>query len=75
MKRIVSLAIMATLCSYSFAAAPTSSANKSSSFTSSASSAWKSYRTLQPKQHKNDMEIVYGGEDIKNPALIQTAQA
>ena len=75
MKRIVILAIMAAMSGYSFAAAPTSSANKSSAFTSSMSSAWKSYRTLQPKENKSDIEMVYGGDDIKNPALIQTAKA
>ncbi len=75
MKRIVALVIIAGMSTCGFATAPTSGANKSSSFTNSMSSAWKSHRTLQPKDHQNDIEMVYGGEDIKNPALIQTAQA
>jgi len=75
MKRIVSMIIVAVMSTCSFATAPTSSANKSSPSINSLGSAWKSYRPLQPKERSNEMEIVYGGEDVKTPALIQVATA
>lgn len=75
MKRILTVVIIAGMSTCGFAAAPTSSANKSSQLSNSMSTAWKSYRTLQPKENKNDIEMVYGGEDIKSPALVQTAKS
>lgn len=75
MKRFITVVVMAGISTCGFATAPTSSANKSSQQLSSLGAAWKSYRTLQPKENKNDIEMVYGGEDIKNPALVQTAKS
>lgn len=75
MKRIITVAILAAFSTCGFATAPTSGANKSSQQLSSLGNAWKSYRSLQPKENKNDIEMVYGGEDVKNPALIQTARS
>ncbi len=75
MKRLIAVVVLAGISTCGFATAPTSSANKSSQHFSSLGSAWKSYRSLQPKDQKNDIEMVYGGEDVKNPALIQVARA
>lgn len=75
MKRIISIVLLTGISTCGFASAPTSGDNKSSHLATSMNSAWKSYRTLQPKENKSDIEIVYGGEDIKNPALIQTAKS
>lgn len=36
--------------------------------------AWKSYHALHPKQDKNDVEMVYGGEDVSAKNII-TQQA
>jgi hypothetical protein len=73
MKRFITIALMAGISTCGFAM--TSSADKSSQQLSSIGSAWKAYRSVQPKESKNDIEMVYGGEDIKNPALIQTVRA
>lgn len=75
MKRLVTVVLVAGMSTCGFATAPTSNANKSSQQLSSLGTAWKSYRTLQPKENKNDIEMVYGGEDVKNPSLIQTARS
>lgn len=61
MKKLL-LLISAVLISSSGFAAPLSS---------SLGSAWKSYHTIHPKQDKNDVEIVYGGQDVSAKSLTQ----
>lgn len=63
MKQLLVLVVTLIVTSYSFA--DTQSANNSSSTSlKELSAAWKNQQYMHAKEDKNDITIVYGGEDV-----------
>lgn len=70
MKKLILLVGAILVGTYSFADIASTGVGKNSLYLKSLSTALKTYPT-QPKQDKNDITMVYGGEDIsRRPTIV-----